>query len=388
MKININVQNVCVPDKDYRGIPYYTTEVIRALINRNNNKYAVSFFDYNKERNNRQYLDRYFKDFIEKIEIHECNELNFMNVFKGIETKNPSLYNQKSYGEYVSDSPDIYFFPYSGHVPENITDGKVVVTVHDIIPYLEEAKKTLAQYEIDRFKNSIDYIASRDEYKIVAISEYTKTDLVNIVGIKPERIFVVPNAYNSQLYFNQKDSSILKKFGITKPFILYLGALSPRKGIATLLESMRFVKEKDFQIVLAGAPTKYMDVNELISHSDRKDDFILTGYVSDEEKRVLLSSAEIFVFPSVYEGFGLPVIEAMACGTPVITTTATSLPEVGGDAAVYFSPNDSEELAKRIDDFIADNELRQKYSDYGINRSKLFSWETVAEKMETIFKSL
>lgn len=385
MKVNVNVQNVCVPDKDYRGIPYYTTEVLRALVSRNRNQYSVSFFDFNKERGNRQYINKYFVDFLDRLEIHECNELNFMNVFKGIETKDPSLYDQKSYGEYVSDSPDVYFFPYSGHVPENITDGRVVVTVHDIIPYLEEAKKTLAKYEIDRFKNSLDYIASREDYKIVAISEYTKADLVNIVGIKPERISVVPNAYNSKLYFNQKDPEVLKKFGITKPFILYLGALSPRKGITTLLESMRFVKEKDFQIVLAGAPTKYMDVNEIISRSERKDDFILTGYVTDEEKRVLLSSAEIFVFPSVYEGFGLPVLEAMACGTPVITTTATSLPEVAGDAAVYITPNDHEGLAHKIDMFLRSETMRKEYEESGLKRASDFSWDRTAEMMESVF---
>ena len=209
MKVNVNVQNVCVPVKEYRGIPYYTTEVLRALVNRNNNEYAVSFFDYNKERNNLGYISKYFSDFIERLEIHECNELNFMKVFEGIEKKDPSLYNQKSYGEYVNDKPDVYFFPYSGHVPENITDGRVVITVHDIIPYLEVAKKTLAKYEIDRFCNSLDYIASRDDYIIVAISEYTKADLVNIVGIKPERISVVPNAYNDKLYYGEgfSDSS-------------------------------------------------------------------------------------------------------------------------------------------------------------------------------------
>ena len=214
--------------------------------------------------------------------------------------------------------------------------------------------------------------------------------MVKYVGIKDERIHVVPLAYNSEIHYVEKNPDVLVKFGIDSSYILYLGAIDSRKGIFDILKAFEYVKDKhpDMKLVLAGGinTAEESAICDRVRELNAREDIIFTGFVSDDEKRALLSSAEVFLFPSEYEGFGLPVLEAMACGAPVITTNVSSLPEVGGDAVMYVTPKQPQELAEAIEQMLSSESLRQDYIARGFEQCKKFSWDKTAEMTEEVYK--
>ena len=283
---------------------------------------------------------------------------------------------------------NIYHFPHTVQFPANVPEGKTVMTVHDIIPIVDERTRETKPDFCARFANAVRLLEERPDIPLMADSLSTKKDLITYTKVKEERITVVPIAYNKDFYYEDRNKAVLEKYGIKQPYLLFLSALDPRKGIDVLLHSLRYFELRDFQIVLAGAPMQEFDVRKVISESPYKESVVMTGYVTNDDKRALLSQAELFVFPSYYEGFGLPVLEAMACGTPVITTDASSLPEVGGDAVVYIKPGDSEHLAHEIDKLLSDRELRDGYAKKGLKQADTFSWEKTAKMTEEVYRSM
>ena len=225
-----------------------------------------------------------------------------------------------------------------------------------------------------------------------ADSENTKNDLVNCCGINPDRVFVTLLGVDHSFYRHDVCKDVLERYGIRNPYILYLGALDSRKGIDTILKAFDICKEKnsDVQLILAGAVNKWYKGmwKEVYSEAKHKESIILTGHVSDIEKRQLMSNAEVFLFPSEYEGFGLPVLEAMACGCPVITTNVSSLPEVGGDATLYITPGNVEALVYEVDKVLNYSGTRNSMIEKGYERAKLFTWDACARKTEKIYKAL
>lgn len=389
MKVNIEMQYLCIKKQNLRGIPYYMMNLIRTLVDRDVNKYSISFFDYNKERNNFYYLQENLGvDWLKKLDVRECNSLNYRMIMDGIISGNHSIYDQKSYEEYVGTNADVIHFPAVHSVPANVR-GKTVVTVHDIIPCIPGFSTHWTERSKNTFNNSVKYVKKQEDIVLIVDSESTKSDLVSYIGVNEERIFVVPLSYDDTIHYHEEDSSLLEKMNIDAPYILYLGTLDHRKGIVNLLDAFEILKEKykDIKLVLAGALN--VDVTPVIDRLKNckyKDDIILPGFVDDHQKRVLLSHAMVFVFPSEYEGFGLPVLEAMACGSPVITTNVSSLPEVGGDAALYVTPQCPEELASQMEKFINSDSLRQEYIQKGYQQIKNFSWDKTAAMTEKVYQ--
>ena len=239
---------------------------------------------------------------------------------------------------------------------------------------------------------SIDYIKENAAITIISDSYSTKNDLVDQLGFDGNRIHVVPLAVDDKNLFYDPDISTLKSMGIEGEFILYLGALDPRKGIIDIITAFAQIKSRyaDLKLVLAGGTEKIFEeqLQKALSESEYRNDIILTGYVSEKQKRVLLSYAEICLFPSEYEGFGIPVLEAMKCKTPVITTKVSSLPEVGGDAVVYITPNQPEELSEAVCDLLGDTEKRVLLSKMGLKQCENFSWDKTAAMTEEVYQKL
>ncbi|GAA0129021.1 glycosyltransferase family 1 protein [Methanococcus maripaludis] len=281
------------------------------------------------------------------------------------------------------------------HSPENATPfttirSKKVITVYDDIPfhfpeYFTKSTRYRHELLLQKTLNSSD--------KIISISENTKRDVINHFKIPEDKIKVIPLAANEN--FKKVDenetSKIKSKYNINFPFILYVGTLEPRKNIPSLLNAFYIIKKQGIphKLVIAGGKGwKYKEIFETIDKLNLQNDVIFTGYVPDEDLPGLYNAADLFVYPSLYEGFGLPPLEAMQCGTPVITSNTSSLPEVVGDAGIMINPYDVDELANKMYEVLTNEKLRKEMSKKGLERAKLFSWKKCAEEHLKVYEEV
>ena len=388
-RVNIEKQWICVPPHAIRGIPSYIINIINSLVLRNNNHYSISFFDQNKERNNRQYMVDYLgEDALLKLDVLECNSESYRTVLNANISANSSLYDKIPYSGYIGGCADVYHFPASHTIPFNV-DGRIVVTVHDILPLMPSFSTFWGDVTRGAFEASMRYMEKREDIILIADSQSTKNDVVHNSRISPERIHVVPLAYDKGIHYPEQNIGLLSAMGINTPYLLYLGALDFRKGVVDIIDAFEILKPrfKEIKLVLAGElKTEVKPIHDRLVNCCYNDDIILPGFVNDNQKRALLSSASVFLFPSEYEGFGLPVLEAMACGSPVITTDVSSLPEVGGDAVVYISPKNPEQLAFEIERLLGSETLRDEYIQKGFKKSAMFSWDKTAQMTEEVYE--
>ncbi len=389
MKINIETQALCRPRYRLRGIPYYTINLIESLVWRNQNEYSISFFDYKKEQNYRQnMLDYLSLDVAKQLDMYECNLLSYSTILDANKANALQNYAQMPYSYYIGGKAELYHFPNPFEVPFNV-DGKMVVTIHDCIAMMHNI--SFNENSRKAFQATIDFVSPREDIQIITDSQSVKNDLQERTLIKANRIHVVPLAYDLTVHYPEKDATVLLELGIEGPFLLYLGVLDFRKGIVNILDAFEMIKPRytGLKLVLAGDLNPFvMDIPKRLHSYKYINDVIQTGFVTDSQKRVLLSSAEAFLFPSEYEGFGIPILEAMACGSPVITTNVSSLPEVGGDAALYVTPKEPEELAEAIKRILDSTSLRSAYVEKGFEQCKKFSWDKTAELTEKVYRSV
>lgn len=228
--------------------------------------------------------------------------------------------------------------------------------------------------------------------KIIAISENTKKDLIDLYHLPSDKIKVIYLAADKR--FKPAESAaavaeIRKKYELNYPYLLFVGTLEPRKNIPNLIEAFNKIKDKNskLKLLLVGKKGwKFESIFNLINALKLNERVIYVGYVQDEDIPLLINAAELFVYPSIYEGFGLPPLEAMACGTPVITSDISSLPEVAGDAGIMVDPYNVNELADEIIKVLNNNKLKEELSRKGQERTKLFSWEKCAKETLEVFE--
>ncbi|HUV05756.1 MAG TPA: glycosyltransferase family 1 protein, partial [Armatimonadota bacterium] len=228
---------------------------------------------------------------------------------------------------------------------------------------------------------------------IIAISESTKRDIVELLGAPEHKIYTtllgVDPPYRP--VSDERKERVAREHGLGHSTILYLGTLEPRKNIPALLAAFSQARKsspaKDCTLVLAGGKGWFFNQTfKLVEDLGLKESVRFTGYVPAEDLPALYSAATVFVYPSLHEGFGLPPLEAMACGTPVITSNASSLPEVVGDAGIMVDPYNVEELAGAILRVLCDPDLRQEMSAKGLERAKKFSWEETARQTLKVYE--
>jgi len=270
------------------------------------------------------------------------------------------------------------FIPLSG-----IKAGTIVSSVHDFSWIHQEAwhPKERIEYFQANFWKEIP-----NSHRIITGSEYTKKEIVHFLNYDPDKIDVIYHGVDHKL-FRVLDQNISTTLSLPKKFILAVGSMEPRKNLMTLLQAYTLLHEdlkREFKLVLIGF--KGWNNQEIMHLIDlNKEHIIYLGYVSDEELALAYNRATLFVYPSLYEGFGIPPLEAMACGTAVIASYASSLPEVCGDAAVYIDPSSVEELCKSIQSLLEDNVRCAKLIDLGLKRAQLFSWEKSTQAHHTSF---
>ena len=226
---------------------------------------------------------------------------------------------------------------------------------------------------------------------VIAPSEATRDEIKKHLRIKDDKIRVVHEAAREKMKPLQLEDcqDVLEKHGIQRPYLLYTGTIEPRKNLIKLIQAYNeLLKHTDHrpQLVLCGG-RGWLDeeVFEQVAELKLQRMVKFTGYVDDEDLPALYSACEAFVYPSLYEGFGLPPLEAMACGAAVITSNSSSLPEVVGDAGIMVNPNDLGELSGAIASLLNDREQRQNYRRAGIERAKLFSWERAARETQAVY---
>lgn len=295
------------------------------------------------------------------------------------------------YRLFFGKQSDITHF-FNFHVPPGVS-GKTVSIVHDM------AYKAFP--ETVRFKTKIMLDLSlkrscRRADRILTVSEFSKRELMKYLSIPEERITVVPNGVDLERFRTNINESIVEKarkaYNIPKDYLLYLGTLEPRKNIERLIEAYAILRAEVGDIpalVLAGRKGwMYDSIFEKVNSLGLAQNVIFTGYVADGDAPPLLRGAMAFVFPSLYEGFGMPPLEAMACGTPVLTSDCSSLPEVVGDAAVLVDPYSVEDIAAGMKKLTEDKALRHTLSQKGLIRAKQFSWTRSAKIVMGVYEEL
>jgi glycosyltransferase involved in cell wall biosynthesis len=269
-----------------------------------------------------------------------------------------------------------------------------LVLIHDTTSLKEETKK-FHTFSLIMKERLLVKIVINKARKIITSSENSKNDIIELLKVKAEKIEVVPLAADGiyKLADNKEElKEILEKYRLPEKYILNVGTIEPRKNILNLIKGYgRLYHEKKIaaKLVIVGKKGWLYDTI-FTAATDLKiaDQVVFAGYVPDEIMPFLYSGADCLVYPSFYEGFGLPVIEAMACGCPVITSNTSSLPEVAGDAAILVDPHSDTEIADAIYKILNDDNLRNNLIEKGLKRSKKFSWQITAERILSLMNNL
>lgn len=255
-----------------------------------------------------------------------------------------------------------------------------ILTVHDIIPRLfPEYHKKLNYW----YLNAAMPLYCRQATAILTVSHSSKNDLVNHFELPAEKIYVIPEAAADHFFQPTLDEirRITSKYDLPKNYLIHLGTIEPRKNLHRLIDALLVLRQKhhDLKLILVGSKGWLVDdLFERIKNDRLEDVVILPGWVDDEDLAGLIAGARLGVHPSLYEGFGLPILEQMACGQVVASSNSSSLPEVGGEAAAYFDPRNVEEMATVIDRLLTSPDEYQKRQEMGLAQANKFSWEKAA----------
>jgi glycosyltransferase involved in cell wall biosynthesis len=285
----------------------------------------------------------------------------------------------------AEDRPDIFFVQFNA--PARV-DCKIVAEIHDLS--FEHVPETFRWHEHPRMRFTTRRTARKADH-VITCSEYTRADIIDTYKLAPEKVTAIHLAAASRFAPAAGDdiARIRDRYGLPSEFILAVGSIQPRKNLERLIDAYRLLNQRINAppLVLVGKKAwLYKDSIAAVERSGCGEKIRLTGFVPEEDLPAIYSAATVFVYPSFFEGFGLPPLEAMQCGTPVITGDRTSLPEIVGSAGVLVDPYDSKALADAIERLLSDRELRTKLTQRGLERSKMFSWEQTARDTLKVFE--
>ncbi len=295
------------------------------------------------------------------------------------------------YHLFFRDKRDITQF-FNFIIPPGVK-GKTVTIVHDMayLSYPDTVADRTRKWLLWNMEKSC-----KRADKIVTVSEFSKREIIKYLNIKEEKIVVMPNGVDGDFFYpRQKEEieQIKDRFQIKKEYFLYLGTLEPRKNIERLLEAYARLREEREEnipfLVLAGQKGwLYDSIFQLVEKLGLKEQVLFTGYIKQEDVPALLSGAIAFIFPSLYEGFGMPPLEAMACGTAVITSNTSSLPEVIGEAGILINPYSVEEIKEAMKKVWKEKDLAERLRKAGRERAREYTWERSARVLKKVYLEL
>lgn len=274
-----------------------------------------------------------------------------------------------------------------------------VMTVHDVLEHMYRA------HDRSGLRRSLHFHLTRrvlrGAARIFAVSQFTKNDVMKLFHILPERIEVVYNAIDERFlrgHTTEADRQLIaERYQVTYPFLLYAGRISPHKNLVRIIEAFSALKAelekegkfRDLKLIIIGDElSKHPDLRRTVIKSGVQNDVRFLGFVPIEVLRIFYDAAKIFVFPSLYEGFGLPPLEAMAHGTPVVTSNTSSLPEVVGKAAVLVNPENVFEIMRALHRVLLDQPLREKLKQRSYEQAQKFSWDDSARRILSVYEEV
>ncbi len=377
MKIGIDCRTILNPDSGERaGVGHYTYHLVRALLDHDQTNEYVLFFDYRMPREATQ-------------EFVQANTTITFFPFSSYGKFLPFAYSHMLVSAALLKHRLNLFHGPANTIPLTYPK-RSVITIHDLAIYKHPewfpsrlfSTRLLVPQSIKRAK------------QIIAVSNATKQDIRELFNVASKKISIVPEAANTELLdLNDRRDNIWKKYKLPKRYMLYVGTIDARKNLLVLLEAWKRLQThrretvSDVRLVLAGGVGHGGEpVAAMIKKMKLGSSVVQTGYVSHNHKVLLMKNATAFVFPSLYEGFGLPVLEAMQLGIPVITTNVSSLPEVAGSAAITLDPSDVEGLAQAMLKLLSDKTAWNRLSRKGVTQASKFSWAKTAEQTLAVYR--
>jgi len=368
MRVGIDATSLC---RKHTGIEYYTLNLLKNILRIDNKTEYIIFF--------RKDIHPALKQFESKTKFLICSINN-------------QIFCEQIWLPYIiwKEKIDLMHFP--AFPPGLLNFKKHIITIHDATIW--KYPKTLS-WKGKFYMKPLITLATKRALKILTVSNNSKKDIVKYSKLLPDKVENTGEAIMEifePITNKIKLEEIKKKYSLNSKFILSVCSLEPRKNLVNLLMAYRSLKKINpkiqHKLVLVGRKAWGKNlISNKIKELKLENDIIMTGYVSEEDLVCLYNLATIFVFPSIYEGFGLPPLEAMACGTPVVSSSTSSLPEILGNAALMINPYDDKEIANGINILIHNIKLRKKLSGLGRKRVKKFSWENVAKKIINIYHS-
>ena len=366
MKVALELQPCCGKRS---GIGVYTYELARRLKDQDGLEFCGNLFNFLERNDNSAALSGI------TMPIRESRLFPY-GVYRRIWKLFPIPYQAL----FPGDTDLSIFFNYI--VPPRVS-GKVITTVFDMT-YLR-FPETMDTRNLKRLRSDMEYSVGRSNH-ILTISEFSKSEIVELLGIPENRISVIPCA--ASVPSRASDHTDLpEKLNIKKPYLLYLGTIEPRKNVVRLLKAFSILKKEEgipHQLVLAGG--RGWANTEIHRLASAMQDVVFTGYVSESEKYALYQNAAAFVFPSLYEGFGIPPLEAMTLGCPVVCANAASLPEVVGDAAELATPLSEVSIAQGIWNVISNRIRADELVRRGYEQAGKYNWAASSKRLVDICK--
>ncbi len=379
MKIGINIQSVLKTGKS--GVGFYQHELMRALLRSDSeNEYFLNYFDLG---NKFQKLASSYLTPNSKLDV--CTWFG-ARAYQALWSIVPVPYKI-----FFKTKPDVSVF-FNYYLP-SFPCGKKVLVVYDTVikDYPETVRfrtKMMLSMNLGRSIRNAD--------RIITISQFSKNQIIKHFGIDSQKITVIPCAADIHKFHpisleDEEKQSVRSKYGIQKDFYLYLGNLEPRKNIPRLIDAYAKAKKQQADIPLmvisGGKGWLYKEIFKKVEELSLQNDVIFTGYVDDGDVPLLMNIAKAFCFPSLYEGFGMPPLEAMASGTPVIVSNVSSLPEVVGDCGISVNPYNVDEIASALIHAL-DETVQAEQRKLGIERAKFFSWDRSAAVLKKTLEDL
>ncbi len=271
-----------------------------------------------------------------------------------------------------------------------LTRRRAIVTIHDCIHLM------FPQYLPNRlahgYAKAFFWSATQQAERILTVSEASKRDILRLCDVPPERVAVIYNAIDERFRVTPNEEQVAlvrERYQLDDDFVLYVGNIKPHKNVERLIDAFAQVRQAGLDhlklLVIGDAITRYATLRRAVHRGKLHKHVRFLGFVPTETLAILYRLASVFVFPSLYEGFGLPPLEAMACGTPVVTSNISSLPEIAGDAAILIDPHDSTSIANGIAQAITDTALREKLRARGLERAQMYSWERSVTRVREIY---
>lgn len=358
MKIGIDISQIVYGT----GVSRYTEELVKKLVEIDKNSEYILFGSSLRQRIK-------LNSFAEKIKSENVSSI----IYPLPPTFLEYLFNRVRIFDIQNLIGKVGVF-HSSDWTQPKTKACKVTTIHDLgifkFPELFDSKIVQVQ------KRRLNLVKKECD-AIIAVSENTKKETMEFLGIPEEKITVIYEGVSDHFSPKSKKSveSVKKKFGIKNDYLMAVATFGARKNMDILIKSYKEIKDKNIDFVVAGLSS--IESNGKIHN---------IGFVTDEELAALYSGARLFIHPSRYEGFGLPVLEAMSCGTPVLCSDITSLKEIGGSAVLYVNPENTVDMACAINNLLDNDQSRKKLIELGYNRSKFFSWQKAAEETIKVYK--